>query len=497
MYSRTYNGLTWEICRELRTALVDKLQHLSIHYHTETQSGRLISKVMRDAENVEQMLNTAFHGLVMLVGGVVVTVTVTAIKSPSVLWLYLMVVPMVTVTARAFKLPIQSSNRELRGEVERLQGTITEMLEMIPITRAYGLNDRESRRAHGLLKAVTDSGLKVDVTNTVFGATSWVVFQLTQLLCLAYTGLLAWHGRITVGEVVLYQNYLGQIVSSVSGIVNLFPLLAKGSESLHSVNEILLSEDMERTGGTKAPDPLQGELRLEKVSYCYGPNTPPVLDGVDLQIPAGSSLAIVGGSGAGKTTILNLLLGFADPMQGRIMVDGIDLRELDLASYRRQIAVVPQNTLLFSGTLRDNIAYAAPEADDAELMELIEKLELAEVVRALPGGMEANLAEHGDNLSGGQRQRISIARALLRHPRLLILDEATSALDSETEQQVLRTMREMMGHCTMVLVAHRLSTIQEADCIVVLEEGHIVEQGNYEALMAQKGRFYQMKRLQK
>lgn len=268
-------------------------------------------------------------------------------------------------------------------------------------------------------------------------------------------------------------------------------------ESLNSINEIMASGDEEQSGTTPAPVPLRGAVRFEHVAYRYPDAECSVLTDFDLAVPAGSSVAFVGPSGAGKSTLLSLLMGFCRPGAGRILVDDIDLRDMDLKSYRSQIAVVPQNTILFSGTLRDNIAYAAPDATDEEILAVIDEIGLRDMVDRLPKGIYTNLAEHGGNFSGGQRQRIAIARALIRRPRLIIFDEATSALDSETERLVADATARLMGRCTTFLVAHRLSTIQTADLIAVVEHGRITEQGGYEELMTKKGRFYDLKILQK
>ena len=482
---------------ELRGAMVHKLQRLSIQYHTQAQTGRLLSKIMRDVENVEQMMQSCFSSIVPLVTSVTVAVIVTALNDPRVLWLYLFAVPVAGITVGVFRQPIRKSNRCFRREMERTQAAVSEMLEMVPVTRAYGLSEEEADRMDALLGGVRDSGFRLDTTNSLFGATSWVVFQLFQMICLGFTGLLAWNKVITAGEVVLYQNYFGQIVTAVSGVVNLFPALARGMESLNSINEIMASGDEEQSGTTPAPVPLRGAVRFEHVAYRYPDAECSVLTDFDLAVPAGSSVAFVGPSGAGKSTLLSLLMGFCRPGAGRILVDDIDLRDMDLKSYRSQIAVVPQNTILFSGTLRDNIAYAAPDATDEEILAVIDEIGLRDMVDRLPKGIYTNLAEHGGNFSGGQRQRIAIARALIRRPRLIIFDEATSALDSETERLVTDATARLMGRCTTFLVAHRLSTIQTADLIAVVEHGRITEQGGYEELMTKKGRFYDLKILQK
>lgn len=335
LHTRASSGLTRGVEMELRGAMVHKLQRLSIQYHTQAQTGRLLSKIMRDVENVEQMMQSCFSSIVPLVTSVTVAVIVTALNDPRVLWLYLFAVPVAGITVGVFRQPIRKSNRCFRREMERTQAAVSEMLEMVPVTRAYGLSEEEADRMDALLGGVRDSGFRLDTTNSLFGATSWVVFQLFQMICLGFTGLLAWNKVITAGEVVLYQNYFGQIVTAVSGVVNLFPALARGMESLNSINEIMASGDEEQSGTTPAPVPLRGAVRFEHVAYRYPDAECSVLTDFDLAVPAGSSVAFVGPSGAGKSTLLSLLMGFCRPGAGRILVDDIDLRDMDLKSYRR------------------------------------------------------------------------------------------------------------------------------------------------------------------
>lgn len=497
LHTRAYSSFTRGIEQKLRTAMVYKLQKLSIQFYTQSQSGRLLSKVMRDVENVEQMLQSSFGSIVPLFTSITVTVAVTACNNPRILWLYLVAVPVAGITVGAFRRPIRKSNRKFRCEMERTQAAVSEMIEMVAVTRAYGLADQETERMDGLLSEVRNSGYRLDTVNAVFGATSWVAFQLFQLAFLGITGILAWQHRISVGEVVLYQNYFAQIVAAVSGVVNLFPVIAKGMESLNSINDIMDSTDEERSGTVPAPCPIEGAVDFEHVQYHYPEADHPALQDFTLHVPAGSSVAFVGSSGAGKSTLLSLLLGFCQPDSGTVKIDGNDLRAMDLKSFRSQIAVVPQSTILFTGTLRDNIAYAAPDATDKEIMEVVQQIGLGNMVAQLPEGLDTMVTEHGNNFSGGQRQRIAIARALIRRPKLLIFDEATSALDSESERIVSEACEKLVGKCTTFLVAHRLSTIRAADTIVVMENGQITEQGSYEELMEKKGRFYELKIMQR
>ena len=237
-------------------------------------------------------------------------------------------------------------------------------------------------------------------------------------------------------------------------------------------------------------------MDLINVDFKYPGSEKWILNNVSLTVKAGESVAFVGESGAGKSTILNLLIGFVPPVNGKILIDGINMVNLDLNEYRHQIAVVPQNTILFSGTILDNITYGLEEVSRQEVEEVIREVGLWELVEKLPQGLETQLGEHGDKLSGGQRQRISIARALIRKPRIIVFDEATSALDSSSEKKVQEATAKMMKNCTTFLVAHRLSTIRNADRIVAMKEGRIVEEGTYEELMEKKGYFYELKSLQ-
>ena len=238
------------------------------------------------------------------------------------------------------------------------------------------------------------------------------------------------------------------------------------------------------------------KVEFVNVDFKYPDSEKWILHDVSLKVEAGESIAFVGESGAGKSTILNLLIGFVPPANGKILIDGINMVNLDLNEYRHQIAVVPQNTILFSGTIVDNITYGLGNVPRQEVEEVIREVGLWELVEKLPQGLDTQLGEHGDKLSGGQRQRISIARALIRKPKIVVFDEATSALDSASEKKVQEATSRMMENCTTFLVAHRLSTIRNADRIVAMKEGRIVEVGTYEELMGKKGYFYELKSLQ-
>ena len=294
------------------------------------------------------------------------------------------------------------------------------------------------------------------------------------MICLAFTGYLAIGGKIQAGDITLYQSYFATVVNQVSSIVTLLPTIAKGIESVNSIGEVLLSEDIEDNEGKEKLEQVTGTFDFEDVCFHYKNNEHNVLNHLNLHVKAGETIALVGESGAGKSTILNLVIGFHQAESGKVLIDGKDLSKIDLRTYRKHLAVVPQTSILFSGTIRDNITYGCENVSEEELQNVIKAA----------------------NLSGGQRQRISIARALIRDPKVIVLDEATSALDSISEKLIQQALNNLTEGRTTFIVAHRLSTIRDADRIAVIADGHCTEYGTYDELMALKGEFYQLKQIQ-
>jgi ABC-type multidrug transport system, ATPase and permease components len=480
----------------LRSTLTIKLQELSMAFHKSIQSGKIMSKIMRDVENVQTLLYMSVGSLLNIVLDTTIAVVVIFMGSPMVLMFFAAVIPVAALTIYRFRKPIRTNNQEFRREMEETQAAIAEMVEMIPVTRAHGLEDKEIKRMQSRLKSVSHTGYRLDQINALFGATSWVVFQAFQILCLAFTGSMAYLGKISIGEVVLYQTYFSQIVNQVTNLINLYPILTRGVESIKSIGEIVDTDEIEANNAIVPLNELKGRVTFFNVVFKYEDGSDYILEDFNLDIPAGTSVAFVGGSGSGKSTLLNLLIGFYEPTEGRILIDGVNMSNIDKKEFRSQIAIVPQNTLLFSGSIRDNITYNTCNVTDEQILDVLADVGLLDMVSSLPEGIHTKLGEHGGSLSGGQRQRISIARALIRKPKLIIFDEATSALDTASEKLVQKATEHLMQQCTVVMVAHRLSTIKEADIICVMEGGKIVEKGSYEELMNKRGHFYDLKKLQ-
>lgn len=492
LYAKTIRSVE----RDLRSTLVKKLQQLSIAYHNEMQSGRLQSKIMRDVEQIENLSSQVFITILGIVLNIVVALGVVIFKSLSVFLFFIATIPVAVIIIVAFSGKIKRYNTDYRKEMEETSVRVMEMVELIPVTRAHALEKQETKKIDNQLINVAKKGLKLDLIQAYFSSISWVAFQVFQIICLGFTGYIAVKGYISIGEVVLYQTYFGSIVAQISGVITLLPTIAKGLESVASIGDILLSDDVENNRKKKKIKNVKGQITFNNVDFQYKDSKSPILKNLDFTINPGETIAFVGASGAGKTTILNLVIGFFKATGGQVLIDDNDIKSLNLQSYRSHIAVVPQNAILFSDTIRENILYGTKDISEEELNKIIKAANLEELIESLPHGLDTKITEHGRNLSGGQRQRISIARAFVRNPKILVLDEATSALDSISENRIQESIENLFKDRTTLVVAHRLSTIINADKIAVIGNGGLEEFGTYDELMEKKGEFYKLKKLQ-
>ena len=480
----------------LRSSMVWKLQQLSITYHNEMQSGRLQSKIMRDVEQVENLSAQIFITILSIILNVIVALGVVLSSSFTVFLFFIATIPVAVIIRNVFRDRINTSNRDFRKEMEETSVRVMEMVELIPVTRAHALEDTETVKINKQLKRVANKGFKLDMIQSFFSSISWAAFQFFQVLCLGFTGYLAVKGTILPGDVVMYQTYFATIVHQVSGVISLLPIISKGLESVDSIGDILLNNDIEDTGGRRKLKNLKGSIEFKNVSFKFRKADGSTLKNLSFSVNPGETIAFVGASGAGKSTILNLVIGFLRTTSGNIYIDGEDINNLNLKEYRKNISVVPQMPILFTGTIRENITYGSDEVSEEHLAQIIRSANLDEFIDSLPDGLDTMVTEHGANLSGGQRQRICIARAFIRNPKILILDEATSALDTISEQKIQNSIDNLVKNRTTLVVAHRLSTIRNADKIAVIGDGGLLEFGTFDELMEKQGEFYKLRALQ-
>jgi ATP-binding cassette subfamily B protein len=463
----------------LRSALVRRLQILSINYHNRSSTGALQTKLTRDVESIEmlsrQIVDVGFFAAVTIL----VALGITAWRMPAFVPVFLLFVPLIWTVRHLVVGRLQARNQRLRQELERMNSLVLGMISMITITRAHAVEHEEIARVEDRFGSVRSAARSFDFFSGVFGATAWVILMLFNLAGLTVAAWLSYRGtvQLTPGDIVLLAGYFNTIMAAVMQMNAMLPLITRGFDGVRSIGEVLECPDIEENRGRRALEKVRGEFRFENVEFGYdgGGEAKPVLRDVNLHVAPGETIGIVGASGSGKSTLASLVTGFHRPTSGRILLDGSDMNEIDLRTFRRHLAVVSQQTILFDGTLRENIVYGLRNVPERDLQAAIETANAREFIEQLPEGVNTELGTQGVQLSGGQRQRIAIARAMLRNPRVLILDEATNALDAAGEAAVQKALEKLIVNRTTFIIAHRPDLLRTASRILRVEKGVLVE----------------------
>jgi ATP-binding cassette subfamily B protein len=489
LHNYTAIGIGQKMVNDLRGAFYAHLQRLSLAFHDRQRVGDLLYRITADSFAVQTMIMNGalpiLSALVLLAGMLIVLFPL----DPTLTLLALSVVPALFALISGFNRKIVGVATDVRTTESRVYSLVQAAMSSIKVVQAFTREDDEHRRFMGASRESLRATLRLYSWQTLYsGAVNAVIAAGTALVI--YAGARAvLSGALTVGQLIVFISYLAQLYAPINQITQSWGLIAGARVGARRVFEVLDTEPDLVDGTRQFPARgARGEVALRGVGFRYRPDAP-VLRGIDLAVPAGAKIAVVGPTGAGKSTLLGLLPRFYDPTQGSIAIDGVDLREYSLKSLRSQIALVLQPPLIFPLSVRDNIAYGRPGADDAAIERAARLARIDVRVAALPDGYDTVIGESGIALSEGEKQRVTIARALLRDAPILILDEPTSALDVATEALVMAGIERLMEGRTTFIIAHRLSTVQRCDRIVVLQDGAVVEHGSLAELLRRGGVF--------
>lgn len=469
-----HTRLSGRILFALRDDLYRHLQQLSPAFYGRKRIGDILSRLDGDVAEIQRFAVDSLFSAVSSLIGLIGAVSLMLLLSWQLSLLLALLIPVEVLWLRWMRRKVEREVRSLRERSADVSSFLVETLPAMKFIQAAGQQAREARRLEDLGQGYMRQLLRVQVTEFFTHAVPGTLTSLSRACAFLIGGYWVIQGTWQLGALIAFSTYLGMAVGPVQSLLGLYVALQRMTVSLGRVMELQQEPVPVRPPVTPVPLPDgPGTLRLEGVHFAHEQRAGAVLEGVDAEIPAGLKVAISGASGVGKSTLINLLQRFYDPDQGRILLDGVDLRELDLLALRRRIAVVSQDIVLFRGTLAENLAYSAPDASREALERVVRLARLDGLVASLPLGLDNPLGERGQQLSGGQKQRIAIARALLQAPLILVLDEATSAVDEATEREVIAAIDQLFAGRTRILISHRPSTLAEADLHLRLEQGRL------------------------
>ncbi|MBI5724656.1 MAG: ABC transporter ATP-binding protein [Planctomycetes bacterium] len=478
---------------DIRGSLFAHLQRLPISYFDHSYTGRIMARLTTDTDAMWHLLNDGISSVIVPSITVIVVLIILLCLNVWLTLLSLLCVPVIALVYARMRGRAQNSTRAQREAVASLYTRLQERISGIRLIRIFGRGQDETRSFNDELQGLFNRNMELCGTFASLGAKSHFLTGSTTSIILCLGGIAAAMGKLTIGELIQFYLYSGMLFSPIDQITRASAsVFTTAKIAMERIFELLDASEAVELKGPNTPCPrLTGRVEFRGVNFGYRPEKP-VLKDVSFDVAAGRTVALVGPSGAGKTTIVNLLCRFYNPTGGEILIDGLPLNQFEVESFRRQISYVTQEDFLFSGTIADNIGYALPQADIQEIERAARQANAHDFISQLPHGLQTPVGERGVTLSGGQKQRINIARALLRDPAILILDEPTSALDAESESILLEALTTVFRDRTVFIIAHRLSTVMSADTIMVLDGGKIAQQGGHAALMSQEGLYAEL-----
>jgi ATP-binding cassette subfamily B protein len=486
--ARVTGRLAALVMNDLRVNVFTHLQRLGLDFYTDEQSGVIMTRMTSDIENLQQLLQDGLAQLVVqALTMIVITVVLFTLNVKLALITIALVVPWLTIASLWFRAASQKGYDRVR---DGIAGVLADLSESLHGVRTVAANNRQAyntvvhRNVVGDYRAANNYTAQI---NARYGPGTQLLGYLGQGALLAIGGHMVAEHELSIGALIAFFLYLNRFFAPIQLLVQQYNTFQQGQSSLVKLRGLFAvgPSTPEAADAVELP-PIHGEIEFDHVTFGYDPAKPVIRD-IDLRIRAGETVAFVGQTGAGKSTMAKLITRFYDPTEGRLLIDGHDLRDVTIDSLRRQLGVVPQEPFLFAGTLKYNIAFANPDASDEEVWEAVQAVGLADVVERMPEGLDTIVHERGQSLSSGERQLIALARAFLAHPRVLVLDEATSNLDLLSETKIEAALDVLLEARTAVLIAHRLTTAMKADRIVVVDDGRVVESGSHEELVALGG----------
>jgi ABC-type multidrug transport system fused ATPase/permease subunit len=484
------------VANDLRLRTYHHLQQLSLRYYSEHQTGSLLSTITADVQTIQAFASSSTLGILVDLFTIMGMLFVMFWLNWDFSLIVVALTPVMLLLISRFKKAVKKATREVRKQQSNIVQVVEKDLQSMRMIKAFGRQDLEQEELSEVSKATVEAALSARKVKALLSP----LVTITVALCTAFVlwrgSALILAGKMTAGSLTVFLYYLANFFKPVQDLAKMTNSIAQTAVGVERVRAILDADDMiPQKPDARLPAPFRGDIAFQNVGFSYSSEAP-VLKDVSFQIKAGQMVGIVGPTGSGKSTVVSLIPRFYDPTSGTITIDGTDIREYKLGGMRNQIAYVLQETVLFRGTVAENIAYGRGGATRDEIVEAAKLANADEFISKMPNGYDTMVGDRGDTLSGGQRQRIGIARAIIRNNPILILDEPTAALDTESEQLVIEALERLMKGRTVITIAHRLSTIRDANNILVLKDGMVSEQGSHQELLDRGGTYAELYRIQ-